>query len=171
MAERRRRKASPRARVLALLCNIVGTLLLVGVIALLIPLTVPRLRGEEVYKVLSGSMEPALPQGSLVIVTPTEPSLVEPDTVVAYSSGGSVVTHRVVSNDVVAGTLVTKGDANEDEDPEPVPYARFLGVVRRHFPYLGTFMAALTTMVGKLYLFCLIACGVMFNLLAGYLRD
>ena len=42
------------------LCSVLGTLILVGVIAVFLPLTLPKLLGYEVYEVVSGSMEPEI---------------------------------------------------------------------------------------------------------------
>ena len=50
------------------LCNIAGTLILLSVIASCLPVTVPRFMGYEIYNVVSGSMEPAIPTGSLVYI-------------------------------------------------------------------------------------------------------
>lgn len=47
--------------------------------------------------------------------------------VIAYSFGGSVVIHRVVSIDREGGTLVAKGDANTSA--ETVPFDRVVGEV------------------------------------------
>ena len=46
-------------KFLPALCNVVGTLLLVAVIALCVPLTVPMIMGYQVFDIVSGSMEPA----------------------------------------------------------------------------------------------------------------
>ena len=48
------------------LCNIVGTFILLSVIITCLPAAVPRLLGYEVYNVVSGSMQPEIPVGSLI---------------------------------------------------------------------------------------------------------
>ena len=55
------------------LCSILGTLILLAVILGALPLALPRLFGYEAYSVVSGSMEPALPVGSVVYVEPADP--------------------------------------------------------------------------------------------------
>ena len=83
----------------AAVCNITGGLLLVLVILLCLPLTVPRLFGCQIYTVVSGSMEPAIPTGSIVYVKETEASEVKKDDVIAFYGGdnsGAIITHRVV---------------------------------------------------------------------------
>ena len=97
----------------AAVCNITGGLLLVLVILLCVPLTVPRLFGCQIYTVVSGSMEPAIPTGSIVYVKGTEASEVNKDDVIAFYSdndSGAIITHRVVKNQVVSGRFITKGD-------------------------------------------------------------
>ncbi|MBR1455739.1 MAG: class B sortase [Oscillospiraceae bacterium] len=153
------------------LCNILGTLILLLVIAVCLPLTLPRMLGYDVYNVVSGSMAPAIPEGSVVYVQEADPVEIEPGDVIAFWDGATVVTHRVAENHVVMGEFVTKGDANDTEDISPVPYNALIGHVKRHFPVVGQFLSLLASGVGKAYLLCLAACGVMFNILAGRLRE
>ena len=111
--------------IAATVCSVVGTILLALVIVVCIPLTVPRIAGYQIYTVISGSMEPAIPTGSLVYVRNTAPSGIEKGDVIAFYGSlenGSIITHRVVSNNSVSGEFVTKGDANAKEDMEPVSH-------------------------------------------------
>ena len=152
------------------LCNIIGTLILIGVIVTSIPLAVPRLLGYETYSVVSGSMEPALPIGSVVYVEHVEPDTVEPGDIIAFNEEGTVITHRVVENRFIEGEFVTKGDANEQEDFNNAEYRDFIGRVAYHIPVVGSYMMLYASEVGKIYLLVLAACGVMFNMLAGRIR-
>ena len=174
MAEKRtpsaRRPVKKGGKFLPALCNIIGTLIILAVIATSIPLTVPRLLGFEIYSVVSGSMEPALPTGSIVYVEHVEPETVEPGDIIAYNVDGSVITHRVVENHFVEGEYVTKGDANEKEDFSNVSYRDLIGRVKYHFPVIGHYLMLYSQQVTKVYLLGLAACGVMFNMLAGSIR-
>ena len=152
------------------LCNIIGTLLLLLVIAVSLPLALPRFLGYEAYHVETGSMEPAIPVGSLVYVDPVSPETLEPGDVVAFRSGETVITHRVVENHYFYNELITKGDANAKEDINPVRYDEVVGRVTVHFPVLGRFLSVYTLPVSKVYLLALAACGVMLNVLAGRIR-
>ena len=172
------RQASSRAyerrkggKIVPALCNVAGTVIILLVIALLLPATVSRFVGYEVYNVISGSMEPTIPTGSMVFVKAIDPVEIAPDDVIAFMSGGSVVTHRVVKNRSLEGEFVTKGDANEDEDINTVPYGSLIGRVERHVPMLGEITAQLASPLGKIYMFAFLLCGVLFNVLAGRLRD
>ena len=55
------------------LCSGFGLALLVLVILLCLPLTVPRLLGYELYAIVTGSMEPAIPVGSVVYAKQAQP--------------------------------------------------------------------------------------------------
>lgn len=153
------------------LCNFLGTLILLTVILTAVPLSVPRFLGYEVYSVVSGSMEPEIPVGSVVYVKALPPETVQADEVIAFWSGGSVVTHRVVRNQFVEGVFVTKGDANDMEDINSVPYSALIGRVERHYPLLGRLLMIYASDVGKVYMLVYAICGVMFNILAGRMRE
>ena len=95
----------------------------------------------------------------------------EADDIIAFVRDGAIVTHRVEENRYVEGEFVTKGDANQKEDMEPVKYGSLKGKVAFHVPFLGTVMRLLSGSVGKLYAALLILCGAMFHMLAKILRD
>ncbi len=158
-------------KFLPALCNVLGTLILAAVILTFLPITAPRLLGYEVYNVVSGSMEPEIPVGSVVYVKPVEPAEIQPEDVIAFQQDESVITHRVVRNRQVEGDFITKGDANEKEDLEPVPYMALIGRVALHLPVLGNLMAVYTSFLGKLYVLIFAACGAMLNMLASRLRE
>lgn len=158
-------------KVFPALCSVLGTLILLGVIAAFIPLTVPRLMGYEIYEVVSGSMEPEIPVGSILYVEETPPEEIEAGDVIAFMRNDTVVSHRVEENRYVEGEFITKGDANSEEDTVPVPYDSLVGKSVYHLPVLGTLMTMLAGDVGKLYALAFAACGVMFHMLAAILRS
>lgn len=158
-------------KLIPALCNLLGTLIILTVVAFCLPLTVPRLMGYEIYNVVSGSMEPAIPVGSVIYVAQKEPEEIREGDVIAFMSEGTVVTHRVVANRLTEGDFVTKGDANAAEDMHTVSYGRLIGYVAYHFPVLGDLMFLYTSTVGKVYMICFAACGAMLNMLAGRLRQ
>lgn len=152
------------------LCNVLGTLILLSVIGFCLLMTGPRMMGYEVYNVVSGSMEPEIPVGSVIYVKPAAPELMMERDIIAFWSNDSVVCHRVLQNNVVEGTFTTKGDANAGEDMNEVPYDALIGQVTAHYPILGALMEIYTGTVGKVYVIVFAACGVMLNMLAGRLR-
>ena len=103
---------------------------------------VPRLTGHELFIVRSGSMEPAIPVGSVVIVQPVPPATLRVGDVITFdrTEGMAItVTHRIVAveGNPVAPTFRTRGDANGAEDPVTVTYAGMGGKVVASVPYLG----------------------------------
>ena len=162
--------ASKGGNVIPTLCNLMGTLILLAVIASCLPLTLPRLLGYEIYEVVSGSMEPEIPIGSVIYVKEAEPEGIREGDIIAFRSGSSVITHRVIQNKLVEGEFVTKGDANAGEDLRAISYSELIGFVAYHFPAAGRLMALYTSTVGKVYVILVAACGAMLNMLAGRLR-
>jgi len=158
-------------RAAAVVCRVLGTVILLAVLAVCLPLSVPKLLGYQVYDVVSGSMDPAIPVHSVVLVQPAAPEELQPGEIVAYRSGGSVVIHRLVENHIVEGELVTKGDANAEPDPLKVEYAGVLGTVTAHIPFIGIYAGALNTLPGKLYAFGFIVAAAMLYLLAHELSE
>ena len=158
-------------RAAAVVCRILGTVILLAVLAVCLPLSVPKLLGYQVYDVVSGSMDPAIPVHSVVLVQPAAPEELQPGEIVAYRSGSSVVIHRLVENHIVEGELVTKGDANAEPDPLKVEYAGVLGTVTAHIPFIGIYAGALNTLPGKLYAFGFIVAAAMISLLAHELSE
>ncbi len=153
------------------LCNLLGTLMLVATIATCVPISLPHLMGYEIYNVVSPSMEPEIPMGSVIYVKYAPPETIEEGDVIAFFSADGVIAHRVVRNQTVEGEITTKGDANAAEDVNPVEYTSVIGRVTLHLPVLGGLMEIYTSTVGKIYLILFAACGAMLNLLAGRIRE
>ena len=68
-----RRRKNPLAAVF----RAVGIILLIAIIAICVPLIVPKTMGYQLYTVVSGSMEPAVPTGSLVYIKYVKPGDIE----------------------------------------------------------------------------------------------
>lgn len=118
---------STPVRVVGWLGQVLAWSCVVAVAAVLtVTVLVPRLAGATPYTVLTGSMSPGLPAGSLVVVRPVAPDAVGVGAVITYqleSGEPAVATHRVVAVETaINGDLafVTQGDANEVADAEPV---------------------------------------------------
>ena len=106
--------------------------------------------GYELFSIRTGSMEPALPVGSLAVVSARGRAVEVGDPVAFRLPNGAVVTHRVV--ELVEADesrhLRTKGDANEDPDPTLVPAASVVGPVVISIPLLGFLLAMLGMPIG-----------------------
>lgn len=78
--------------------------------------------GFRIYRVISGSMQPALQIGDVIIVKKSN-NYSERD-IITYSNGLTTITHRIIAinNDEV----ITKGDANEVDD-KPINKEQIIG--------------------------------------------
>lgn len=157
-------------KILPALCNLLSALMLLTIIASCSLILVPKLRDYQVYHIVSPSMTPEIPVGSLVYVQPAVPEEIQPGQIIAFRSGEIVITHRVVYNHLVEGEFTTKGDANPSADEDRVDYDELIGVVTRHYPYLGELLMLYSSPVGKVYIVLFAACGAMLNILASRLR-
>lgn len=109
--------------------------------------------GYTPYVIMSGSMEPAYPAGSLVYVQKTDPLDVETGDPITFVLNEDLVvaTHRVVSIDRNNQRFTTKGDANDNSDSSPVLFKNLIGVPRFQIPKLGFVVHAVSTPPGKYY--------------------
>lgn len=98
-----------------------------------------RLLGFQVFHVISGSMEPTYSVGDLLYVKPTSPEAVEIGDPITFVLNKELVvaTHRVIEIDAEHQQFITKGDANEHADAEPVHFNNLIGVPKFHIPLLG----------------------------------
>jgi len=100
----------------------------------------PEILGYKFFVVLTGSMEPELPVGDLIIVKSIDPMEIKTEDVITFQSSQSnnIITHRVkgISNNENM-EFVTKGDANNVEDPYPVDSENVIGKVSGHLPKVG----------------------------------
>ncbi len=152
-----------RKRRLHKLWTIIGVLLCVVLIPLLIinvtlivksftqPEEIPDFMGYKPFIVLSGSMEPGIMTGDLIITKETEPGMLAAGDVIAYRYGeASVITHRIQSITQTNGQLafVTKGDANNVEDNVMPTGDLVEGKLRWILPGLGNAAMFLQTPMG-----------------------
>jgi len=86
--------------------------------------------GVGVFVIASGSMEPEVPVGSVIVVTAVPVDTIKEKDVVSYLVGREVITHRVVGIAESDGelTFTTRGDNNNTDDP-PVGQDRVIGRV------------------------------------------
>lgn len=152
------------ARGLKRFIALLSSLALVLVVVLAVVSFVPRAFGYMPLAVLSGSMEPELPVGSMVFVRQVEPTdIAVGDIATFYRSDGAVVTHQVYEIDPVAQVICTQGIANKNadgsivHDAEQTPFSRVIGTVSLCIPYLGFVNAYCTTMPGLLVVVAVLA--------------
>ncbi len=139
MRGRRASGPGPSPGRLARLANGLGWALTLAIIVAALLLVGVRLLGFEAYAVLSGSMEPAYPTGSLIYVKPVPPETIREGDPITFVMNEDLVvaTHRVVAVDTKNRSFTTKGDANEAADGSPVRFENLLGKPVFCIPLLG----------------------------------
>ncbi|WIB76680.1 signal peptidase I [Curtobacterium sp. MCPF17_002] len=119
-----------------------GLLVIVAGLAVVL-IVVPKATGSTPLTVLTQSMDPTLPPGTLLVVRPTRVQDIRIGDVVTYqieSGQPAVISHRVVSvasSSDGTRTFVLKGDNNALADSSPVTAAQIRGVVWYSLPDIG----------------------------------
>lgn len=129
--------------------NFTALLLFAGLAVLLAGIFLPASVGYQVRMVTSGSMEPTIHLGSVVIVRPVADYQVG-DIITFERSGEDATTHRIVSDEIASGVMQyrVKGDANDANDARAVPESEVLGKVLLTVPYLGYVLDFIRTPIG-----------------------
>ena len=109
--------------------------------------------GVKSFIVMSGSMEPALPVGSM-IYTVRQPVYKMGDIISFKNKSGETVTHRIIAitEKNASHVYTTLGDANETVDQETVAYSSVVGRSFIVIPQVGSVIIYLKTPFGFLSL-------------------
>ena len=126
---------------------------------------VPRVLGVQPYAIVSGSMEPAYPTGSLVYAQPVAGEDLQVGDVAAFWRDEDVIIHRVDSIDIAGEEFVAKGDLR------PVLFRDVLGRVVFSVPGVGYFLMALGSVTGKLLLGWVVLMGAALCVLGSVLSN
>lgn len=127
---------------------------------------VPRATGSIPYTITTGSMAPAYPPGTLVVVRPVDPddlSVGDVVTVQLESGQDTVVTHRIeaIQHRMDGQTqFITQGDANDVPDADPRMPVQIRGEVWYALPYVGYLSTALTGSQ-RSWIVTALACGLI----------
>ena len=125
------------------LWNLITTLLVVVVLLLAASLVYFRIFEAGAYTVLSGSMEPTYPVGSLIYVKKLPYSELKVGDPVTFAAAQDVaVTHRIVAiepdeADPALLWFTTRGDANDYDDMAPLDCRNVIGKPVFAIPGLG----------------------------------
>lgn len=99
--------------------------------------------GYGMAVVLSGSMEPTMTKGDLIVVRETD--TFAHDEVIVFQDGQSLVVHRII--DMHGDSVTTKGDANNTSD-EPIDISNIKGKVIFKIPFIGNVINYIKTPIG-----------------------
>lgn len=109
----------------------------------------PTVFGYTYAVVVSGSMSGSIEVNDIVVIHRQDSY--RPGDVISFQSGSALVTHRICRE--TAEGFVTRGDANDTEDPEPVEQSRIVGRVVHVIPGAGSVIRFLHTPGGMACLF------------------
>lgn len=119
----------------------------------------PKIFGYELMSVLSGSMEPSIQTGSIVLIKPVNNTKGfkkgEVITFISPEDKNKIITHRIYDVDSKDSNVqyITKGDNNDSKDPKPVPYNNIIGKYSGiTVPYLGYASGFVKSKQGAIFL-------------------
>lgn len=111
--------------------------------------------GWRVDAVLTGSMEPQLKVGSLVVTVPVEPDTIKVGDIISFrpaTGSRNTITHRVIGIEQSSPLrFETMGDANPRADPDTVLQQNVVGKVYFHVSSVGFLTEFLKTPVGFVF--------------------
>ena len=126
--------------------------LLAVILSMLLLALGPRFFGFSSFVIYSGSMEPKLHKGSIAIGKPVSANALKVGDIVAFKThGGFAPTiHRIAAIEEEAGQLLvtTKGDANEQPDPERIVVRNGGSRIVYSIPYVGYWIEFPRTVFG-----------------------
>ena len=93
------------------------------------PNKIPSLFGYKAFSIESGSMEPTLHIGDMIIIKETNPEELKTNDIITFMEENSAVTHRIVEiiHEDEKNSYKTKGDANNANDSELVKQENIQG--------------------------------------------
>ncbi len=149
IAKRRKKKIKIK-RIVAMILYIILIPIMIYNISLIIqslynPNKTPSFLGIKTYVIISGSMEPKINIGDMVIAKniKNEEEAISVGDIIAFRKGESVITHRIVriekdENEILR--ITTKGDNNNTNDRETILINNIEGKVITVIPKIGTFI-------------------------------
>ncbi len=118
---------------------------------------VPTIFGYQISVCLSNSMRPTIEQGSLIFTRYINPEEVREDDIIIFRDNSDVTAytiHRVTMVNQAAGlSYTTKGDANETDDPVPVPAEMVIGKFHAALPYAGYLFSFAQSILGMVLIY------------------
>ena len=110
------------------------------------------INGYVILEVVSGSMEPTIKVGDLIVINTKDQHYQENDIVTFYDTNGAFVTHRIVS--IQDDKMITKGDNNNTSD-EATPISNIVGKYVFKIGFIGSLITALKNPVVSIMIFIL----------------
>ena len=136
-----------RKKIKEIIFAIIFVALLTPAIIYAVPFVVS---GYSSSIIMSGSMEPAIPVGSIVVTQKIDVDNVKAGDIIVFQRSDSKTLHRVIDKIVENDSYYfkTKGDANEDPDPWTVQPEQIQGALLLTIPYYGYLIYFAGTPIG-----------------------
>lgn len=172
-------------KVFRVITSIIGILICIVIVPIIVmnvtiivksyinPDEVPDFFGIKPFIVITGSMEGTIDGGDLVITKEVDPKTLEVGDIISYSIGQSVITHRIIDTTEVDGepAFITKGDANDAEDDEPVIFDQVESIYLFRISGLGNVAMFMQTPQGMLVFIGIPLClFVLYDIISRRLR-
>ena len=116
--------------------------------------------GYAALEVISGSMEPTLHIGDMIIINTKAKDYKKGDIITFYDKNGSFVTHRIVS--ISDTELITKGDNNNTNDEPNVPE----NIIGKYVFKIGKGQKVIETLQKPLFVFLILLDGLFLSVFA-----
>ena len=154
--------------------KIMAVIIIVALAGLILLTLAPESGGYKALVVTSGSMEPAVPVGSMVFIKNS--GIIQKNDIITFRMGTdtkSLTTHRVVDIREVRGKIMyqTKGDAVKEPDIELVPAERVTGSMIFSIPFIGFPFAFGKTQMGVVMLVIIPAAIIVYEELKSIWRE
>ena len=132
--------------------------------------------GFRVIPIATNSMAPTIAPGSLVITQKT--NFYKKGDIVTFvelspttkEETGRTLTHRIIDNNSIKNSFITKGDSNPNPDPVPVSQENILGKVSHVIAFMGYFDLAIRTIPGFI-IFVLMPCLILIKSEMSYIKS
>lgn len=162
-----------RNKILSRILNGLGLGLVLLICVAVLPLSLPKLLGIQVYGVLTGSMEPEYSVGGVVYVKECDTATLQLGDVITFRLGSDtegVMTHRIVGIEAETGAFQTKGDANNSIDVGVVTPSRVVGKVIFYLPYVAYYASLLNHVSGIIFVGIIFIVAVILWMLADIVK-
>ena len=132
-----------------------GFALSLALLGLLLAVAVPKFFGYDSFVIYSGSMEPTVKVGSLLVTKPVPAEDLQVGDVIVFrhsENPDTTITHRIAGIREENGERIftTKGDASSNPDPREVRLRGRVGRMAYAIPYVGYLVDFIKTKEGAL---------------------
>lgn len=106
--------------------------------------------GYKLFTVSSGSMEPTLKIGDIIIVKDYAKESIKVNDIITFKENENFITHRIIEID--KGKYKTKGDNNNSADVRLIDYSEIQGRLVGKIPKIGLLIINVKTLTGTVIL-------------------